>query len=66
MEVVRSEGGDLPLREVSRITEILYFMELFQPTGGNVSRAARIAGISRPSLHRKIHDLGIDVDRYRG
>jgi DNA-binding NtrC family response regulator len=60
-----TSGGDLPLREASRVFEALYFTELFHRTGGNVSLAARIAGISRPSLHRKISDLGLDVDRYR-
>jgi len=54
------------LREALRIAEILYLTELFRRTGGNVSLAARIAGISRPSMHRKIHDLGIDVDSFRG
>ena len=59
------EGGDLTYREAARIFETLYFMDLFARTEGNVSLAARIAGISRPSLHRKIHDLGIDVNQYR-
>lgn len=61
----RPEGGDLPYREAARLFESLYFLELIERTGGNVSLAARIAGVSRPSLHRKIHDLGIDVERYR-
>ena len=61
-----AESGDLGLREALRIAEILYLTELFRRTGGNVSLAARIAGISRPSMHRKIHDLGIDVDSFRG
>lgn len=61
----RPEGGDLPYREAARLFETLYFLELFERTAGNVSLAARIAGVSRPSLHRKIHDLEIDVDRYR-
>ena len=59
------EDGDLPYREASRLFEALYFLELFERTGGNVSLAARISGISRPSLHRKINELGIDVERYR-
>ncbi|MHC4470924.1 MAG: response regulator [Planctomycetota bacterium] len=59
-------GGDLPFREADRLFETLYFTELIRRTGGNVSLAARIAGISRPSLHRKIHDLEIEVDRFRG
>jgi len=59
------EGGDLAYRKAARIFETLYFMDLFERTGGNVSLAARLAGISRPSLHRKIVDLEIDVNRYR-
>jgi len=59
------EGGDLTYREGARIFETIYFMDLIERTEGNVSLAARIAGISRPSLHRKIHDLGIDVERFR-
>ena len=60
--IVEKPGGV----DALRIAEILYLTELFRRTGGNVSLAARIAGISRPSMHRKIHDLGIDVDSFRG
>jgi len=59
------EGGDLPYREASKLFEALFFTELFERTEGNVSMAARIAGISRPSLHRKIQELKIDVDAFR-
>jgi transcriptional regulator of acetoin/glycerol metabolism len=30
-----------------------------------VSLAARIAGISRPSLHRRIRELGLDMEGFR-
>lgn len=59
-------GGDLPLRQAQRIFETVYFAELLERTSGNVSLAARLAGVSRPSLHRKIHELGIEIDRFRG
>jgi DNA-binding NtrC family response regulator len=65
IEVAETETGDLPLKEASRVFEALYLTELIERTGGNVSLAARIAGVSRPSLHRKIADLSIDVTRFR-
>ena len=34
-------------------------------TSGNVSRAAEIAGITRPNMHRKVTDLGLSADDYR-
>ena len=61
-----AEGaGDLSLREATRLFETLYFAELLERTGGNVSLAARIAGISRPSLHRRIRELGLDMGGFR-
>jgi DNA-binding NtrC family response regulator len=66
IEIAETETGDLPMKEASRVFEALYLTELFERTAGNVSLAARIAGVSRPSLHRKITDLGIDVTRFRG
>ncbi len=64
--IVESATGDLPMKEAARVFEALYLTELFERTAGNVSLAARIAGVSRPNLHRKITDLGIDVRRFRG
>jgi DNA-binding NtrC family response regulator len=71
----RAEEQDLPLdgiareatglREVSRLCELVYVDELFHLTAGNVSRAAEIAGITRPNLHRKAVDLGLSPDTYR-
>jgi DNA-binding NtrC family response regulator len=66
IKIAETETGDLPMKEASRVFEALYLTELFERTAGNVSLAARIAGVSRPSLHRKIADLGIDVTRFRG
>ena len=66
IKVADTQTGDLPMKEASRVFEAIYLTELFERTGGNVSLAARIAGVSRPSLHRKIADLGIDVTRFRG
>jgi DNA-binding NtrC family response regulator len=58
-------AGDLCLREASRLFESLYFAELLERTGGNVSLAARIAGVSRPSVHRRIRELKLDVGGFR-
>lgn len=54
------------LREVVRLCETVYVDELLTLTGGNVSRAAEIAGITRPNMHRKTLDLGLSADDYRG
>ncbi len=63
---VESAAGDLGLRDVVRLTELVYVDELLRLTGGNVSRAAEIAGITRPNMHRKVIDLGLTADAYRG
>jgi DNA-binding NtrC family response regulator len=59
-------SGDLGLHDVTRLAETVYLDELLRLTDGNVSRAADSAGITRPNLHRKITDLGLDADAYRG
>lgn len=58
----REEG----LREVVRLAETAYVDELLRMTDGNISRAAEMAGITRPNMHRKILDLGLDANAYRG
>lgn len=42
-----------------------YFTQLLQNTRGNISEVARISGLSRGHLHRKIKQLGIEVGEYR-
>ncbi len=58
-------SGDLGLREVVRLTELVYADELLRLTDGNISRSAEIAGITRPNMHRKVIDLGLCADDYR-
>lgn len=58
-------SGDLGLREVTRLCEMIYVDELLRRTEGNVSRAAEVAGITRPNMHRKVVDLGLSADSYR-
>jgi DNA-binding NtrC family response regulator len=68
----RAEARGLPasspdsgLREIVRLAELVYVDELLAMTDGNISRAAEMAGITRPNLHRKILDLGLDANAYR-
>jgi DNA-binding NtrC family response regulator len=68
----RAEARGLPvapaeegLREVVRLAEMVHVDELLRMTDGNISRAAEMAGITRPNLHRKIIDLGLDANAYR-
>lgn len=58
-------AGDLGLRDVVHLAEMVYADEILRLTEGNVSRAADIAGITRPNMHRKILDLGLSADAYR-
>jgi transcriptional regulator of acetoin/glycerol metabolism len=37
-----------------------YIMRLLAEHGGNISAAARVAGIDRMSIHKMLHRLGID------
>ena len=58
-------SGDLGLRDVARLAELVYIDEMLRLTAGNVSRAAEIARITRPNMHRKIVDLGLSAGDYR-
>ncbi len=42
-----------------------YLEDLFRRTGGNVSEAARLAGLSRGHMHRKVKQLGLDPAEFR-
>lgn len=59
------EGGDLTLEEAVRRFERIVVDDLLRRSGGNVARAARAAGISRPNFHRKMRALGMDAGPYR-
>jgi DNA-binding NtrC family response regulator len=54
-----------PFRAAVADFERSYLEKLLAATEGNVSEAARRAGVSRPALHAKLQALGIDPDRYR-
>lgn len=52
---------DLPLREAREQFERLYLLKKLQETDGNVGKAAKLAGMERTHLYRKLRSLGIDT-----
>jgi len=59
------EDGGPTLEEAVRLFERILVDAWLRDSGGNVARAARAAGISRPNFHRKMRTLGIDAGPYR-
>ena len=52
--------------EAARLTfERDFFERLLQETAGNVSEAARRAGISRPNLYRRLKEAGLDPGAFK-
>jgi len=51
---------DLPLREAREQFERAYLQQQLQRAGGSVARLARLAGMERTHLYRKLRSLGID------
>ncbi|MFW5451525.1 MAG: sigma-54-dependent transcriptional regulator [Methylophagaceae bacterium] len=51
---------DLPLRDAREQFERIYLLNKLQQTDGNVGRAAKLAGMERTHLYRKLRSLGID------
>lgn len=66
-EAALPRAGDDPLelRDAQRRFEIRYVEDLLARTGGNVAAAARLAGISRPNLHKKLKVLGVDPAKFK-
>nr|WP_320167230.1 sigma-54 dependent transcriptional regulator [uncultured Methylophaga sp.] len=52
---------DLPLREAREQFERIYLLQKLQETDGNVGKAAKLAGMERTHLYRKLRSLGIDT-----
>jgi DNA-binding NtrC family response regulator len=72
VDEARARGAPAPapdkipeLRETLRALEWLYVDEALRSHRGNVSAAARQAGISRPNFHRKLRELGFVPETYR-
>jgi DNA-binding NtrC family response regulator len=61
----RASDDPLELRDAQRRFEIRYVEDLLARTGGNVAAAARLAGISRPNLHKKLKVLGVDPAKFK-
>ena len=75
LSIFERDGGDEPIREHSRQSiripdvgmtlaevEAEALRITLRLTGGNRSAAARILAISRPTIHRKIRDYGLEDD----
>jgi two-component system nitrogen regulation response regulator NtrX len=60
---VATDGIDfsLPLREAREQFERLYLLRQLQESGGSVGRLAKVVGMERTHLYRKLRDLGVDV-----
>ncbi len=54
-----------PMKEARLAFETDYLERLLAASEGNVSKAARTAGISRPSLHGRIKELGLDPSSFK-
>lgn len=52
---------ELPLREAREQFERIYILQKLQQTEGNVGKAAKLAGMERTHLYRKLRSLGIDA-----
>jgi two-component system nitrogen regulation response regulator GlnG len=60
----RLEGGSTNLHaEALNLLESILLPEVVRHTGGNLSQAARILGITRPTLRAKLADAGLKVER---
>jgi two-component system, NtrC family, nitrogen regulation response regulator NtrX len=52
---------NLPLREAREQFERAYLLRQLQEAGGSVGRLAKVVGMERTHLYRKLRDLGVDV-----
>lgn len=57
---INSINYDLPLREAREQFERIYLLQKLQETDGNVGKAAKLAGMERTHLYRKLRSLDID------
>lgn len=51
----------LPLREARDAFERAYLLRLLGEAGGSVGKLAKLAGMERTHLYRKLRDLGVDI-----
>lgn len=52
---------ELPLREARDLFEKTYLEQLMEKTGGSVGKTAKLAGMERTHLYRKLKSLGVDM-----
>ena len=57
----KSYAPGMSLRELRDRIERDYIVACLESTGGNISHAARLLGIERSNLHKKLHALKINV-----
>ncbi len=57
---IKTINYDLPLREAREQFERIYLLQKLQETDGNVGKAAKLAGMERTHLYRKLRSLDID------
>ncbi len=60
-EALARQFGEVPLAELVSQVERTYVQRALQQANGKKVEAARILGISRPTLDKKIKEFGIDV-----
>jgi two-component system NtrC family response regulator len=62
----RATAEVTPLREARLETDRQVIQEALQVSRGNISKAAKLLGISRPSLHTLLGKLEINAQDYKG
>lgn len=65
MRVVNAYGGVVEYEHALQAFERQYIESVLQRAQGNITEAARIAGLSRGHVHRKLKQLGIDAEAFR-
>ena len=58
-----TDGPNLNLREVRRQSETRAIKRALVYASGNISRAAKLLGITRPTLYDLLEKYGIQADR---
>lgn len=64
-EVSGSRGKMLPLNEAREAFERAYLFQVLSATGGNVSRAASVAGRYRAEFYKLLRKYNLDPDAFR-
>jgi DNA-binding NtrC family response regulator len=64
-EEVLSGGEPQAYQDALRAFERDYLIQLFRKSKGNISQAARLAGVSRSYIHQKIKKLDLDPGRFK-